>query len=318
MLDEAINCALAQEEVALEVIVVDDGSLTPIVMSPDRKLDGGIVVLSHEQSRGDAAARNTGLAAARGVWTAFLDDDDLWAPNKLSSQLTSLSETVGAGYAYCGAVELDGQGGVIKDHPAPHPAEILELLTRRNVMPAGSSNVIARTALLRELGGFDTSFANLSDWDLWLRLARSVPAARSVEPLVGYRRHVIRGVAIPGELSSHTLLAQTDNVLEQLHALDAKHRSATPPLRPDVGSYVRWLVATGPRRGGRRFVAARLYLTLGLRFRSLSAIAAAGPVLLGEGVMERALGLLRQPAPPPAWLAARHPVLNAASERVLQ
>ena len=167
LLAEAVECAVTQRGPTLEVVVVDDGSVTPVTLWMDIR---AIIVLRLDESRGDAAARNTGLAAARGTWTAFLDDDDLWAPDKLLSQLQAVREVPGAGYAYCSAIELDGLGGVIKDHPAPDPAEILELLSRRNVMPAGSSNVIARTALLRELGGFDTSFANLSDWDMWLRL----------------------------------------------------------------------------------------------------------------------------------------------------
>jgi len=302
LLAEAVECAVTQRGPTLEVVVVDDGSVTPVTLWMDIR---AIIVLRHDESRGDAAARNTGLAAARGTWTAFLDDDDLWAPDKLLSQLQAVREVPGAGYAYCSAIELDGLGGVIKDHPAPDPAEILELLSRRNVMPAGSSNVIARTALLRELGGFDTSFANLSDWDMWLRLARSAPAARSPAPLVAYRRHAIRGFAVQEARSSHTLLEQTDGLIAQLRALEVKHESLVPPLRPNYGSYIRWLVASGPRRSRRRLTAARQYLMLGLRFHSTTAVVAAGPVLLGEGVMGRLLGLLRRPAPAPAWLAAR-------------
>jgi hypothetical protein len=77
-----------------------------------------------------------------------------------------------------------------------------------------------------------------------------------------------------------------------------------PPLEPDRGAYIRWLVATGPRRSGRRLDAAAQYLTLGLRYRSPVTVAAAGPVLLGEAAMGRLLGLLRRPGPRPAWVSS--------------
>src|SRR3954447_24585483 len=69
---------LAQREIELEVVIVDDGS-DPDAAAAYRKLEGDRVrVLRHERSRGAARARNSGIEAARGEWVAFLDDDDLW------------------------------------------------------------------------------------------------------------------------------------------------------------------------------------------------------------------------------------------------
>src|SRR5688500_342442 len=77
----ALRSVLAQEDVRLEVVVVDDGSSEPAPPSIER--DERVRVVRHETSRGVPAARNTGIGEATAAWTAFLDDDDLWAPRKL-------------------------------------------------------------------------------------------------------------------------------------------------------------------------------------------------------------------------------------------
>src|SRR2546421_12955356 len=79
--------ALAQEGVTLEVIVVDDGSVDQTPRRLAEVIDERVRVIRHPSSRGVAAARNSAIAAARGEWLAFLDDDDLWAPHKLRIQL---------------------------------------------------------------------------------------------------------------------------------------------------------------------------------------------------------------------------------------
>jgi glycosyltransferase involved in cell wall biosynthesis len=75
----ALRSALAQEDVSLEVVVIDDGSTTPPPGISDRR----VRVLRNPVSRGVAEARNRGVADARAPWVAFLDDDDVWSPRKL-------------------------------------------------------------------------------------------------------------------------------------------------------------------------------------------------------------------------------------------
>jgi glycosyltransferase involved in cell wall biosynthesis len=75
----ALRSALRQREVDLEVVVVDDGSGddTPEVVAGLR--DARVHLVRHPGPHGVSAARNSGIAAARGRWIAFLDDDDLAA-----------------------------------------------------------------------------------------------------------------------------------------------------------------------------------------------------------------------------------------------
>ena len=86
LLATTLASALGQDGVALEVVVVDDGSATaaPVVPPFD---DPRVRIARNDRSLGVAGARNRGIEAARGEWIAFLDDDDVWAPAKLRRQL---------------------------------------------------------------------------------------------------------------------------------------------------------------------------------------------------------------------------------------
>ncbi|MCU1348382.1 MAG: hypothetical protein JWO56_1412, partial [Acidobacteria bacterium] len=71
-----------------------------------------LVLLRQPDQRGQAAARNRGLAAATAPWVAFLDDDDLWSPVKLRQQLAVATAT-GADLVSCGTVVVDDRRTVI-------------------------------------------------------------------------------------------------------------------------------------------------------------------------------------------------------------
>ena len=123
-----------------------------------------------------ARARNLGIGAARGHWIAFLDDDDLWSPDKLRRQIDAAG-AANAGFVYASAVIVDDGLRVRSEWPAP-PSERLEsVLLVRNALPAGASNVVVKAPLLDEVGAFDERLTHLADWDLWIRLARNASAA---------------------------------------------------------------------------------------------------------------------------------------------
>ena len=241
LLSVTLESALAQEGVEHEVVVVDDGSRDETAVRLADLRDERVRVVTNERPRGASAARNRALAEARGEWVAFLDDDDLWAPAKLREQLAAAA-AAGADFAYAAAVVVDERYVPFHAPALPDPAKLADALRRANVMPAGSSNVIARAALLRALGGLDERFSELDDWDLWLRLAHAGRAATCPEVLVAYVEHT----------ENMPSARQTDLVAE-LELLLRKHASADPPIRvdPDRLDYARW-VARGHGRGGRR------------------------------------------------------------------
>ncbi len=88
----AIDSVLAQQLPAgwsVQVIVVDDGSTDDLVGAL-RPYGSGVTCIRRERNGGAAAARNTGLGAARGDYVAFLDSDDVWLPGKLTSQIDAM------------------------------------------------------------------------------------------------------------------------------------------------------------------------------------------------------------------------------------
>ena len=88
---EALDSALAQDYPGVEVIVVDDGSTdeTGAILASY----GAQIRLISQRNRGCAAARNAGVAHARGKYIAFLDGDDAWWPWKIGYQMQALGET---------------------------------------------------------------------------------------------------------------------------------------------------------------------------------------------------------------------------------
>jgi glycosyltransferase involved in cell wall biosynthesis len=178
--------------VDLTVTVVDDGSRDPDAV---RRVvesfgDSRIGLLRHDTPQGVGAARNTGIAGTSSEWVALCDDDDVWAPEKLSAQIEA-AERASAGWAYTGDVAIDGSLHVLSGAPPLPPAELVEGLERYNPVPAGSSNVLIRRRVLERVGVFDASLRSVADWDLWIRLARHGTPACVPRPFVGCRVHGI-------------------------------------------------------------------------------------------------------------------------------
>src|SRR4051794_32636077 len=92
LVPRAVRSALAQRDVELEVIVVDDGSrdATREVLGALAADGANVTVVRHDAPRGVATARNAGVERAAKPWVAFLDDDDVWAPTKLACQLAAI------------------------------------------------------------------------------------------------------------------------------------------------------------------------------------------------------------------------------------
>ncbi len=190
LLSHALRCIRAQKGVELEIVVVDDGSSDGTSAMLESVGEARIRVVRHDEARGLSAARNAGIDAASGRWTAFCDDDDLWAPGKLSAQTAALAATPDAHWCCTGAVAVDDQLRIIG--PAmrpPKPGGTADAVLARSTIPVGGSSVVARTDLLRDVGGFDEGLASLEDWEMWIRLALRSPVATVDQPLVGYLVH---------------------------------------------------------------------------------------------------------------------------------
>ena len=188
LLSRTLGTVLRQRSVDLEAIVIDEGSSDGTRDTVTGLGDPRVRYFRNEVPTGVARARNRGIEEARGEWVAFVDDDDLWAPDKLVEQLVA-AHRANLPWAYAGAVKIDEGERLVGGRPPPQPERVVQRLPRWNAVPGGCSGVIATRSLLRETGGFDPTLVNLADWDLWIRFVREAPPACAPRPLVGYRWH---------------------------------------------------------------------------------------------------------------------------------
>jgi glycosyltransferase involved in cell wall biosynthesis len=298
----ALPGVLEQRAVDVELVVVDDGSSDGTSERLVELGDPRVRVVRHDMARGVAAARNAGIAAARGRWISFLDDDDLWAPAKLREQLDAAA-AADAVFVYAPGAAVDGAHRFLFNVAAPDPAMITDQLLRWNVIWCGCSNVMARADVVHELGGFDESFFQLADWDLWIRLALAGPAAACRDVLVAYTIH-----------ADNMLLTHQPDVFPEFERLKAKHASAAAAhgVQLDGARFARW-VASGHARAGRRRTAVGIYLRSAHRNGDPGAVLRAVGALLGGPVVsagrkvippDRRSRLPKLALPEPAWLAA--------------
>jgi glycosyltransferase involved in cell wall biosynthesis len=207
----AVESVLRQTYTNFEILAVDDGSSddTPNILRSLAAADPRVITWSQSASGTAAAARNAAFARARGELIAFLDDDDLYHPEKLERSL----------------VGFDGRPDiqvVFHDHVRfrhdPHEAEAFRFLASRSyVATAGraleaigskwcigsadfyrfssleyvgihtSAVMVRRKTLLNEPVIFQTNLRIFEDLDLWLRLIHRYPIAYCDEALSYYR-----------------------------------------------------------------------------------------------------------------------------------
>ncbi|MBC8103287.1 MAG: glycosyltransferase family 2 protein, partial [Cytophagales bacterium] len=188
----------AQTFTDFEVIVVNDGSPddTREVLRP--LAEAGKIRYIEQKNGGHGAARNRGVTEARGEYVAFLDDDDLWPPDKLQWQVALMDtdpETVlvyGATTFFheektaTGPVPQEGKtvpdGG---DGPSGH---VWDIFAQQNYIQSPGATLI-RTATFREIGGFDTRIWGTDDFDLYIRLAKKGAFRYQNRRALLYRTH---------------------------------------------------------------------------------------------------------------------------------
>jgi len=178
----AIESVLNQSYQNFEIIIVDDGSTdnSKSVIQPFLR-DQRIRLVEHGQNKGIPAARNTGIKASKGRFVAFLDQDDLWLPEKLDKQIAIFEKGSGnVGLVFSKMVIVLITGRLNKRYLSAQVApsrinqlskqEVLKALFMNNFVPMITTMV--RRECMDTVGLFDERIrGGADDYDFCLRLA---------------------------------------------------------------------------------------------------------------------------------------------------
>jgi GT2 family glycosyltransferase len=242
LLRQTLASITAQEGVETTIVVVDDASTddTALVVAGLP----GIRLIRHEVPTEQRIARNHGAEVATTPWLAFCDDDDLWAPTKLSTQLDALRRT-GADWCTSSALHVDGGLTPIGGERLRDPADIDRLIAGRNVVPGGGSGVVVRRSLFETLGGFDDEARFAEDWDLWIRLSRAGSVTCIDELLVAYRRwpQTYSHQAFDDQYASFRAVTDRAAAADGSAPAIRPRRSSQFEARQRLGTESRWAVA---------------------------------------------------------------------------
>jgi len=178
-LARAIDSVLSQTCRDFELLIVDDGSTDgtdEFVASY-----GNAVRYLYQDNLGAAAARNTGIKAARHDLLAFLDSDDSFAPEKLAVQGAAMAAH--PEYLVSHTDEVWYRRGRLLNQRNKHAREGGDIFRRcLELCAVGMSTVMARRKLFDELGLFDERLVCCEDYDLWLRASIRFPFLLVPEP----------------------------------------------------------------------------------------------------------------------------------------
>jgi glycosyltransferase involved in cell wall biosynthesis len=185
----AIESALDQRGVTVEVVVVDDGS--PSQAAETVTAHYPQVRYIYQSNQGLGAARNRGIKASTGRHLLFLDDDDWLTPEAVAGKLVALAphSEIAVAYSDLYLAQADGQvsGRYYAGRARPLPAgDIYADLLLRNFIPIHA--LLWRRTVVEAVGGFPLS-QGTEDWHLLVRVAEEARFAYVDEPQGYYRLH---------------------------------------------------------------------------------------------------------------------------------
>lgn len=160
-------------ELEKEIIIINDGSTDNSELLIKEFIANHpeiIIKYKYKENGGVSKARNLGIKLANGDWIAFLDSDDIWLPNKLSTQFNIINSS-SFNIDFIGCARNNETLNIFgKKIISLHKATVMELLIK---MFPQTSTAIVRRELLIQVGCYDESMSHAEDGDLWVRLCQS-------------------------------------------------------------------------------------------------------------------------------------------------
>jgi glycosyltransferase involved in cell wall biosynthesis len=272
----AVQSALSQSYLILEVIIVDDASTddTRDRIKTLQDIDYRVRYFRHDSNRGAQAARNTGIQVAKGRYIAFLDSDNEWSPRKLERQMALFSHKADSlCVVYCGYSKLSSNGDVLNEYVPRYRGLIykqvlVDWLTDTSTLVVGKD-------ILEKINGFDENIRAYQEWDLCIRLARECEFDFVPECLTLYHQHALPSISKDCLRDAYGYLGVVDAYREEIlcecgRRILSQHYLKTGRLFIHAG----------------RFDLARVYLLKSIRYDPLNikAMIHFGASLLGTDV----------------------------------
>lgn len=296
---QAIESVLRQTYTNVEVVVIDDGSTDDterVVAAFDER-----VRYIHQANAGIAVARNSGIAAARGEYVAFLDSDDAWLPWKLEAQMSVLRQRPEVGMVWTDMTAVDESGDIVEAEylrtfykasfrhttlericepagmlrsffpavpkaAASHPVytgEIYSHMFMGNVVH--TSTVVVRREWALRVGGFDLDMRPAGeDYDFHFRITRCGPVAFIDAPSILYRVNAQDQVTAP-HVVVHIARGNLKTVMRTLKADGDSLELPRRLIGDRVAESFAWLGTELLKTGDRRDAASHLWRSLCLR-----------------------------------------------------
>lgn len=171
MLKRALDSVLKQTFDDIEIFVVDDASSdnTPEVIK--NYLNDRVHYIRLDESKGANFARNLAVSKTQGQYIAFLDDDDVWMPEKLRKQMMVFEADSSIGLVYTGVEVIHtGYSNIYHTSPKLRGNLSKSILTFNYI--GSTSSVMVKRAVFERAGGFDINLPQLQDYDLWIRICQ--------------------------------------------------------------------------------------------------------------------------------------------------
>lgn len=227
LLRRAVNSVLSQDYDALDLLVVDDASTdgTERYMTKLAAADSRVkyIRISPEETKGSNHARNLGIRAAAGEIVAFLDDDDVWLPGKISAQAAFLQQHPKAGAVSCDWYDVHCFSS--KEYRYRHGMHFNKGKNEFFITSylSVTSGIAVRRVILEAIGGFDEQMPAKQEYELSCRIAMACGIGLIKKPLFEYY-HYESGSCISGSAKKH-ITAQ--------RLFTEKHAGRLAQLTPD-------------------------------------------------------------------------------------
>ncbi len=206
-LAESILSVINQSFNSWELIVVDDGSTDNTAEIANNYLTDQRITLIRQLNKGVSAARNAGIKIAKAKFITFLDADDYYLPHNLQEKYNVLVKNSSVDFVYCDVMQCDEKLNDIKIEKGVETDNLFKkvLLWQVETIPTLPSNIMIKTALMKEHYLFDERLSNCADRYMKILLSKDKAAAYIPKALVKYRN-------TPGSMSKKVGLLEQDEL----------------------------------------------------------------------------------------------------------